>query len=45
MRETLLNAILNNIRYPNLITFYFISLLFSFYMFDEYGVIQEQIFR
>lgn len=44
MRETLLNAILNNLRYPNLITFYFINLIFGFFSTDN-EILQEQIFR
>jgi len=45
MREALLNAIMNQIRYPNPITFYFINLIFSIFSGQNDENLQEQIIR
>ena len=35
MREVLLNFMINNIRYPNLITYYFMDLIFTIFEADD----------
>lgn len=45
MRDALLNAIMNNIRYPNAVTFYFIRLIFYFFTTPNSEAIQEQVIR
>jgi len=45
MREALLNAIMNQIRYPNLITFYFTGLIFYIFAKQADETLLEQIMR
>jgi len=46
MRETLLNSIINQIRYPNPITFYFTNLIFYIFSIQQTDdSLQEQIIR
>jgi Cell division control protein, negative regulator of transcription len=45
MKEALLNAIMNQIRYPNLITFYFTSLIFYIFSNRSDDNLQEQIIK
>lgn len=45
IREMLFNAMINQIRYPNLITLYFINLILLFFAEKGKAAMQEQIAR
>ena len=45
MREVILNGIMNQIRYPNIITHYFINFILIIFLEIENEIIQEQVTR
>jgi hypothetical protein len=45
MRDAILNGMMNQIRYPNPITFYFTGLIFYIFTNQNDDALQEQIMR